>query len=114
MDISSISSYTDYLKSVNNASADKVSNLTKSDYSSATDDELMDVCKEFEAYFIEQVYKEVAKTVGTTDYSSTATSTMMDYYKDNFIQELASMTSDSEDLGLAQMLYEQMKRNYDL
>ena len=34
---------------------------------------------------------------------------MVDYYKDNMLQELASMSTESGGLGLAQMLYEQMK-----
>ena len=41
-------------------------------------------------------------------------SSFWDYYKDNMIQEIASDSTEQEGLGLAQMLYEQMKRNYGL
>lgn len=44
---------------VGNESAKKLG----SDFSSASDEELMSVCKQFEAYFIEQVLKEVQKTL---------------------------------------------------
>ena len=78
--------------------------------SKGTDDEqLMDACKQFESYFVEQMFKEMQKTVPETDYSFQSTGTMVDYYKDNMLQELASMSTESGGLGLAQMLYEQMK-----
>ncbi len=34
--------------------------------------------------------------------------------KDNALQDLASTSTERDGLGLAQMLYEQMKRNYNL
>ena len=78
--------------------------------SKGTDDEqLMDACKQFESYFVEQMFKEMQKTVPETDYSFQSTGTMVDYYKDNMLQELASMSTEFGGLGLAQMLYEQMK-----
>jgi flagellar protein FlgJ len=40
-------------------------------------------------------------------------SRMVDYYKDFAIQELSEQTTDSGSLGLANILYEQMKRNYN-
>ncbi len=85
----------------------------KADWSTAnegTDDEqLMDVCKQFEAYFIEQVMKEAEKTIPETEYSLQSTGTMVDYFKDSMIQELASRVTDAGGVGLAQMLYDQMK-----
>ena len=40
--------------------------------------------------------------------------TLVDFFKDNALQELASTSTEKQGLGLAQMLYEQMKRNYNL
>ena len=52
MDISSISAYTDYMKT-QNTSADKLSEtLDKTDYSKAQDEELLDACKQFESYLL--------------------------------------------------------------
>ncbi len=84
------------------------------DYSKASDEELMDACKQFEAYFLEQCFKEMLKTVKTDDYSSSATTTMVDYFKDEMVKNVAEKSTETQSLGLAQMLYEQMKRNYDL
>ena len=82
--------------------------------SGKSDDELMKVCKEFESYFLEQVFKEMNKTIPKSEYQSQSTSNRVDYFKDNTIQKLASDSTEQNSLGLAQMLYEQMKRNYDM
>ena len=74
------------------------------------------VCKQFEAYFLEQVFKEMQKTVDAVkDENSLDTSnSMIDYFQDMTIQSLASTSTELQGLGLAQTLYEQMKRNYGI
>lgn len=116
MDISSIGSYYSSQLTQENQSkiASDISSLKNADLTQATDDELMEACRQFESYFLEQVFKEMQKTVPETQYSSNATSSMMDYMQDSLIQEYASQATESGSLGLAQMLYEQMKRNYDV
>ena len=79
--------------------------------SSAEDEKLMDACKQFESYFIEQMYKQMMATVPEDPLDTGSNSQLVDYYKDNLIKEYASKTTDQENLGLAKMLYEQMKRN---
>jgi flagellar protein FlgJ len=81
---------------------------------SATDDELMDVCKQFESYFLEQVYKAMWKTVPQSEVSSQSTQTLMDFQKDQMIQAMAEQSTEQNGLGLAQTLYEQMKNNVSL
>lgn len=96
------------------AAADKLSGSLSKDYSNATDDELLSACKEFEGYFIEQVFKGMEKMIPKSDdeEESSYTSSMRDYFKDELISEYASLASEQgEGLGIAQMLYEQMKRN---
>ncbi|MCM1568158.1 MAG: rod-binding protein [Roseburia sp.] len=113
MDISGLtSSYDDIYSKAASQSADKLEGQLKNDYSKATDDELMDVCKQFESYFLEQVFKEMQKTV-TMD-ESTSDSTMIDYFKDQAVQKIAADSTEQNGLGLAQMLYEQMRRNYGM
>ena len=115
MDISSISSmYNDIYASASNQTASKVESNLGKDYSKATDDELMDACKQFEAYFLEQMFKEMMKTIPESDSISGSTSSMVDYYKDMMVQNIAADSTEQNSLGLAQMLYEQMKRNYGL
>lgn len=109
-----LSSYTDtYSKASSKSSGlqDKLSG----DLSKATDDELMSVCKEFEAYFTEQAFKAMQKMVSESeDKESNSGTSTLEMFKDNLIQEYASSATEGEGLGLAKMLYEQMKRNYSL
>ena len=57
------------------------------------------------------MYKQMMATVPEDPLDSGTNSTLVDYYKDNLIKEYASQTTEQEGLGLAKMLYEQMKRN---
>ncbi len=123
-----MSQYSDYLTSgtSSSTSADKLqSTLEAKDYSTSTSDELMEVCKEFEAYFVEQMFKAMQKMVpesedeedGSIASSMSSGSSYMDYFGDMLTQEYAAAASESnggQGLGLAQMLYEQMKRNYGI
>ena len=75
------------------------------------DEELMNACKQFEAYFIEQVFKEMKSSVNLTQSEDPATKQLLSYYEDNLTGEYAKMAADQQENGLAQMLFEQMKRN---
>ena len=116
IDMSDISSmYSDMYASAANQSANKLKNqLENADYSNASDDELLAACKQFEAYFVEQLYKGMLKTIPQSENTSNYTSSMMDFYKDQMVQSVAEMTTQQSNLGLAQMLYEQLKRNYGI
>ena len=106
--------YGDYLtQQVDEAKTAKMKNTVSKDYSQATDDELLDVCKQFEAYFLEQIFKQMEKTI-IEDEENSSTSTLVDYFKDSAIADLATQSTQTQGLGIAEMLYEQMKRNYNL
>ena len=49
-----------------------------------------------------------------SDDDSDPNQNLVDYFRENTLQELASTSTEKEGLGIAQMLYEQMKRNYNL
>lgn len=105
--------YADYL--ANTVSQNKTSSLEaklESDQADATDEELMGVCKEFEAYFLEQVFDAMMKTakVFSDDKESSYATKMVDYFKDSAVQELTSQAVEQNGIGLAKTLYEQMKR----
>lgn len=72
-----------------------------------TDEELMEVCKGFEAYLLEQVMKGMEKTIPTEEKKNQ----YLDYFGDMLYQEYAKSATETQGLGLAQMLYESMKRN---
>lgn len=115
MDLSSISNYYNSIATKVPTSADSISNLSDADIKEKTDDELMEVCKEFESYLLEQVFKEMEKTASIFgEDEGGSSSQMVDYFKETTIAELASQSTEQNSLGLAQMLYEQMKRNYNL
>lgn len=115
MDVSSLSAYTDYYKQLaSNSETSKVAEkLNRTDAASASEDELMEVCKQFESYLLEQVFKNLEKTtkVWSDEESSIANNQLVDYFKDQTVQELAGMSTEQNSLGLAQMLYEQLKNN---
>ena len=56
------------------------------DKTKATDDEMMNACKEFEAYMIEQVYKSMEKTIIKADEDENEYET---YFGDMRIQKYA-------------------------
>ena len=91
------------------AATDKlVETLDGIDVEDASDVELLEVCKSFEAYFVEQVLKEAKKTVKDEDEEE---GKYLEYFGDIMIQECAEKISDRGELGMAKMLYESMKRN---
>lgn len=116
MDISSLGSTyltgtaTNALNQTDQTSS-KISGLAGSSLKGSTDDELMDVCKQFESYFVEQVFKEMKKTIPQNTDMSNSSQSLIDYFGDNLIQEYAAESTEQNSLGLAQTLYEQLKRN---
>lgn len=106
---------TGYLSQMAQSAADNSSaakRATERDYSKSTDAEMLDACKKFEAYFIEQVLKEVKKTIPENEEMDGPTSNLVDYFKDNMIQEFSAKIQETSGIGLAQQMFEQMKRNY--
>lgn len=72
-----------------------------------TDEEMMEVCKSFEAYMFEQVMKEMKKSVDSEDEKND----YLEQFGDMLYQEYAKKATEGQGLGIAQMLYEAMKRN---
>ncbi len=112
-DVASMYSST-YASAANQTAAKLQNTLDSANYSASSKDELMDACKQFEAYFVEQMFKSMMKTVPSDNSASNYTSTMMDYCKDQMVQSMAEENTTQGGFGLAQMLYEQMKRNYGI
>lgn len=133
--IGASSSYADVYDATSSALTSKINSTN---FETATDEELMAVAKEFESYLLEQVMKSMQKMTSVTgdsdgesasaslfnslvgitgEETDSAMSTLSDYYGDELISQLAStlttsVSNNGAGLGIAQALYEQMKRNY--
>lgn len=124
---------TSYADTYDKTSSDLTDKINGTDFSKASDDELMSVCKDFESYFVEQMLKsmeKMAKIDSDDDDNSTslfnsmasiggesdsAMSTLGSYFGDEMIKNYAELFTESNNgkgLGIAQTLYQQMKRNY--
>jgi len=89
--------------------------LNNANFSGSSDEELLSACKEFEAYFLEMVFKEMQKSVDLfSDKKDQSTSQMVEYFRDMTIQKIAADATQHQGLGLAQQLFEAMKRNHNI
>lgn len=92
-----------------NVKTDKLSSsLENIENGTATDEELMSACKDFESYFVEQVIKSTKKAMLTDEDSE---GDYIQMFGDTLTQSYAEMITESANLGIAQMLYESMKQN---
>lgn len=105
-------SFIDLYEKTENSTSSKLQGDLNKDYSKSTDEELMDVCNQFESYFMEQVFKSLEKMVPDSDDEDTSVSKTVDYFKDDMIQKIANDSTKNQGLGLAKTLYESMKRQY--
>lgn len=120
MDVSGITSMlsqTGATNATNNASAAKTDSLKNSVHglsSNSTDEELMEVLKDFESYFIEQMIKQMKETFTDDDEESSMASQYTDTFMDYAIEDIADMLLEEVGGNMTQQLFEQMKRNYNI
>lgn len=118
MDIGGMGSvYADYMASqLSSSKADTIKNKIENSAATPNEEELLDACKQFESYFLEQVFNSMLETtkVFSDDDENGYASKMVDYFKDYAVQNLCEQATAGDGLGLANMLYEQMKRNYGI
>lgn len=86
--------------------------LNSLDTSKATDEELLESCKQFEGYLVEQMLKGMEKTIPKDEDEDK--NTYLSQFGDMLYEEAGKMIADRGELGLAQQLYESMKRNQNL
>ena len=109
-----LGSLTDYYttQATNSSASALQKTLNSGKIETADDEALMDAAKEFEAYFVEQVFKEMKNSIPTTESSDAGMETLKSYYNDELTREYAkSAVNQGSGFGLAQSIYEQMKRN---
>lgn len=93
--------------------ASKVSNSISGVNANSSDEELTEAVESFESYMLEQVIKQVKKSVKSDDENS-STSQMTEFYMDSTIQSLASTMVKEYGGNLTKDLVAQMKRNYGI
>ena len=108
LDISSL--YDTYSYNLNSVSGSSLQNNLNSVGSSSDDEKLMEVCKDFESYFVKKMIEEAKKTLNNEDEQGE----YMQYFSDTLNQTYADAIADSGSLGLANQLYESMKTTYNL
>lgn len=89
------------------AKANKLQNQLTGVNSESTDEELMEACKTFESYLAEKMITAMKKTVPKDEEESDYEK----YFNDMLYQEYAQQITENSELGIAQQLYEAMKRN---
>ena len=117
MDVSGISSMLNQTTATNNEAASKADSLQNSVNglsSNSTEEELMEVLKDFESYFIEQIIKEMKDTFTDEDEESSMASQYTDTFMDYAIEEVADIMLEEVGGSMTQQLFEQMKRNYNI
>ena len=120
MDVSGITSMlsqTGATNATNQASTAKSNSLKNSVNglsSNSSDEELMDVLKDFESYFIEQMIKQMKETFTSDDEESSMASQYTDTFMDYAIEDIADMLLEEVGGNMTQQLFEQMKRNYNI
>lgn len=117
MDVSGITSMLNQTSAANNASTAKTDSLKNSVNglsSNSTDEELMEVLKDFESYFIEQMIKQMKETFTDDEEESSVASQYTDTFMDYAIEDVADMLLEEVGGNMTQQLFEQMKRNYNI
>ena len=117
MDVSGITSMLNQTSAANNASTAKTDSLKNSVNglsSNSTDEELMEVLKDFESYFIEQMIKQMKETFTDDEEESSVASQYTDTFMDYAIEDVADMLLEEVGGSMTQQLFEQMKRNYNI
>lgn len=108
MDTSSL--YSAYGTSVKSANASSLQSSLGNISSSTDEANLMEVCKGFESYFVQQIIEQAKTSLVGKDEEEEGE--YMKYFGDILNEQYANSIVESGGTGLAQQLYESMKRTY--
>lgn len=120
MDINSLGMGSNYLsayglntQSTNKSSdveADKLKSQLNNISEESSDEELMDACKSFEAYMINNIYSKMRKSVESINENDEDDNEYIQMFGDNLYEEYVNKAVENSSLGLAQMLFDSIKR----
>lgn len=91
------------------------SKLTGQIQGADTDDEMMEACEQFEAYMIQQIFKnmqETAKIFSDDEEENDISNQYLDVFNDTYLENIANtMMKNGQGLGLAKQLYDSIQLN---
>lgn len=102
--------FTNYSVTANDVASD---NLTQQVQSAESDEEMLDACKQFEAYMIQQMFKTMQETAKVfSDDDDDDSTGYVNMFQDNYLSTIAEqMVNSGQGLGIAEQLYQSMKNN---
>lgn len=117
MDVTGMSTYlqAQYDNTASSASASKASSSISGISENSSRQEIEDAVKEFEAYFMEQVIKQVKESMTSADEDEDSTmSQYKDLYMDTAISEISSQLVDQIGGTITDDFVDQIMRNYGI
>lgn len=103
--------FTNYNVDAADTNADRVTNKIQA---AEEDEEMLDACKQFEAYMIQQMFKnmERAAKVFSQDDEEDSSNQYVEMFSDNYLESISnSMVYNGKGLGIAEQLYDSIQRN---
>ena len=86
-------------------------NKMESMKANSDDKALMDACKEFEAIFLQMMFKEMYKTIPDNGLMEKRNGTKI--FEEMYIEEISKeIAKEDSGFGLAEMMYKQFKNGY--
>lgn len=110
MAVSSIgeSYFLNYSPEASDAVSDRV---TKQIQDAGTDEEMLDACKQFEAYLIQQMFKSMQESAKVFSDDEDEGNDYVNMFQDNYLASIAEqMVNSGQGLGIAEQLYESTMR----
>ena len=110
LDTSSL--YSTYGQTVTNAASSSLQSTLGNVNEDSSDEELMNVCKNFEAYFVQKIIEQAKKTISQEDEEEQGE--YMKYFGDMRNEQYANIIAESGSVGLAQQLYDSIKSSNNM
>ena len=103
--------YSTYSSSLQNMNASSLQNSLSGVNKDSDEEQLMNACKGFEAYFVQKIIEQTKKSILDDEEED---GEYMKYFGDLMNEQYANLITENGGIGLAQQLYDSMKTNYNL
>lgn len=103
--------YSTYSSSLQNMNASSLQNSLSGVNKDTDEEQLMNACKGFEAYFVQKIIEQTKKSILDDEEEN---GEYMKYFGDMMNEQYANLITENGGIGLAQQLYDSMKANYGL